>query len=52
MTAEIVTEVPSLVLRLLKGRGTEELSLLVDQNREHLRRWVPWLNGAKVPPIN
>jgi ribosomal-protein-serine acetyltransferase len=49
MTTEIVTEVPSLVLRLLKEEDTEELSLLVDQNREHLRRWMPWLDGAKGP---
>ena len=44
-----MTEVPFLVLRLLKEEDTEELSLLVDQNREHLRRWMPWLDGAKSP---
>jgi hypothetical protein len=48
MTAEIMTDVPSLVLRLLK-EDTEELSLLVDKNHEHLRRWMPWLDGAKSP---
>ena len=33
-----MTDVPSLVLRLLNQEDTEELSLLVDNNREHLRR--------------
>ena len=45
--AEIKTEIPSLKLRLLKEEDAEELSLRVDQNREHLRRWLPWLDGAK-----
>jgi hypothetical protein len=30
-----------------EGRSAEELSLRVDRNREHLRRWLPWLDGAK-----
>jgi ribosomal-protein-serine acetyltransferase len=47
MTTEILTEVPSLVLRLLRDEDAEELSLRVDENREHLRRWMPWLDGAK-----
>ena len=38
---------PSLNLRLLGEEDAEELSLRVDQNREHLRRWMPWLDGAK-----
>jgi ribosomal-protein-serine acetyltransferase len=47
VTPEIKTEIPSLKLRLLKEEDAEELSLRVDQNREHLRRWLPWLDGAK-----
>jgi len=47
VTVEIKTEIPSLKLRLLKEEDAEELSLRVDQNREHLRRWLPWLDGAK-----
>ena len=49
MTAEIMTDAPSLVLRLLREEDTEELSLLLDKNREHLRRLMPWLDGAKSP---
>jgi len=46
---EIKTEIHSVILRLLKEEDAEELSLRVDQNREHLRRWMPWLDGAKGP---
>ena len=46
VTAEIKTEIPSLKLRLLKEEDAEELSLRVDQNREHLRRWAPWVDGT------
>ena len=49
MTPEIKTAIPSLILRLLREEDAEELSLRVDQNREHLRRWMPWLDGAKSP---
>jgi hypothetical protein len=38
---------PSLKLRLLKQEDAEELALRVDQNRERLRHWLPWLDGAK-----
>jgi ribosomal-protein-serine acetyltransferase len=47
VTPEIKTEIPSLILRLLKEEDAEELSLRVDQNRGHLRQWMPWLDGAK-----
>jgi ribosomal-protein-serine acetyltransferase len=47
VSPEIKTEIPSLKLKLLKEEDAEELSLRVDQNREHLRRWLPWLDGAK-----
>ena len=47
VTPEIKTGIPSLVLRLLREEDAEELSLRVDQNREHLRRWMDWLDGDK-----
>jgi ribosomal-protein-serine acetyltransferase len=34
-------------LRLLEPRHAEELYLLVDSNREHLRRWLPWVDSTK-----
>ena len=34
-------------MRLLTEEDAEVLSLRVDQNRERLRRWLPWLDGAK-----
>ena len=39
VSPEIKTEVPSLKLRLVREEDADELSLRVDQNREHLRRW-------------
>jgi ribosomal-protein-serine acetyltransferase len=47
VTLEVKTEISLLKLRLLQEEDAEELSLRVDQNREHLRRWLPWLDGAK-----
>src|ERR1700683_1925336 len=47
VTPEIKTEIPSLKLRLLKEEDAEELSLRVDQNREHLWRWETWIDEAK-----
>jgi ribosomal-protein-serine acetyltransferase len=46
VTPEIKTEIPSLYLRLLREEDAEELSLRVDQNREHLRRWASWVDGT------
>lgn len=34
-------------LRLLENRHAEELFALIDQNREHLRKWLPWLDGNR-----
>jgi hypothetical protein len=48
VTPEIKTEIPSLILRLLREEDAEELFLRVDQNRDHLRRWMPWLDGNKT----
>jgi hypothetical protein len=44
---EIKTEIPSLKLRLLKEENAEELYLRNDQNRDHLRQWMPWLDETK-----
>ncbi len=34
-------------LRLLEPRHAQELYLLVDSNREYLRRWLPWVDSTK-----
>jgi ribosomal-protein-serine acetyltransferase len=47
VTPEIKTEIPSLKLRILKEQDAEELFLRNDQNREHLRQWMPWLDETK-----
>lgn len=47
MTSEIKTEILSLKLRLLKEEDAEELFLRNDQNRSHLRQWMPWLDETK-----
>jgi ribosomal-protein-serine acetyltransferase len=47
VTPEIKTEIPSLILRLLKEEDAEELFLRNDQNRGHLRQWMPWLDETK-----
>jgi ribosomal-protein-serine acetyltransferase len=49
VTLEIRTEIPSLKLRLLKEEDAEELFLRNDQNRGHLRQWMPWLDETKSP---
>jgi hypothetical protein len=46
VTAEINTEIPALKLRLVREEDAEELSLRVDQNRAHLRRWASWVDGT------
>ena len=44
---EIRTEIPSLILRLLREEDAEELFLRHNQNRDHLRQWMPWLDETK-----
>jgi ribosomal-protein-serine acetyltransferase len=38
-----------LELRLLDFRHAEALYRLTDKNREGLRRWLPWVDGARSP---
>ena len=47
VTPEIKTEIPSLKLRLLQEEDAEKLFLRNDQNRGHLRQWMPWLDETK-----
>jgi hypothetical protein len=47
VTPEIETEISSLKLRLLKEEDAEEVFLRNDQNRDHLRQWMPWLDETK-----
>jgi ribosomal-protein-serine acetyltransferase len=37
----------SLELRLLEEHHADEVFSVVDSNREHLRRWLPWVNASK-----
>jgi ribosomal-protein-serine acetyltransferase len=39
---------PSVLLRRLQVQDADELFLLVNHNREHLRTWMPWLDEAKT----
>ncbi len=34
-------------LRLVEPRHCEEIFALVDKNRAHLRRWMPWVDGSR-----
>ena len=38
-----------LELRLLEERHSEDLFAVVDQNRQHLRQWLPWLDTNASP---
>jgi ribosomal-protein-serine acetyltransferase len=39
---------PNAELRLLEPRYAEEVFALVDCNREHLRKWMPWVDETKT----
>lgn len=34
-------------LRLIEARHCEEVFAMVEKNRAHLRRWMPWVDGSK-----
>lgn len=36
-------------LRLLETRHAEEVFRAVEENREHLSRWLPWVDHTKSP---
>jgi ribosomal-protein-serine acetyltransferase len=48
VTPEIKTEIPSLRLRLVREEDAEELSLRINQNREHLRQWSSLVDETKT----
>jgi ribosomal-protein-serine acetyltransferase len=35
-------------IRLLEERDADELFSLIDRNREHLKRWMPWLDDTRT----
>ena len=39
---------PDAELRLAEARHCEEIFGLVDRNRGHIRRWMPWVDGTKT----
>lgn len=41
----LLTDKPSLRLRLLREEEAADLFALVDRNRTHLRAWLPWLDA-------
>lgn len=38
-------------LQLLEKHHKEELYQLINQNRNHLRRWLPWVDGTKSADV-
>ncbi len=36
-------------LQLLEASDADELFEMIDSNREHLREWLPWVDGMKSP---
>jgi hypothetical protein len=47
MNVQILTELPFVVLRLLKVEDAKNLFRLVNENREYLRKWLPWLDETE-----
>ena len=37
-----------ITLRILQPHHSGELFRVTDENRDHLRRWLPWLDGTKT----
>ncbi|MCX6023857.1 MAG: GNAT family N-acetyltransferase, partial [Chloroflexi bacterium] len=40
---------PGVELRVYEPRHAPALFALTDRNREHLRRWLPWLDTVRTP---
>lgn len=39
----------NITLRMLSARDAEPLFQLIDQSKEHLKAWLPWINDTKSP---
>ena len=46
MLQVIPTELSSVLLRLLKEEDADALCLLVNQNRDYLKEWLPWVGES------
>ncbi len=44
-----ITVQPSVTLRLFTAADAEPMFRLIDRNREHLRRWLPWVDATTSP---
>jgi ribosomal-protein-serine acetyltransferase len=42
----ILTDMPGVEIMLLEEKHAEELFALIDRNRDHLRRWLPWVEAT------
>jgi ribosomal-protein-serine acetyltransferase len=40
---------PGMEIRLMQERDAEPLFAVVERNREHLRRWLPWVDATHSP---
>jgi ribosomal-protein-serine acetyltransferase len=46
MLHAIPTELPSVILRLVKEEDAAAFSSLINQNHEYLREWLPWVGES------
>ena len=46
MLHNIPTELPSVILRLVKEEDAAAFSSLINQNHEYLREWLPWVGES------
>lgn len=42
---------PDAEMRLLEERHAEEIFALIDQDREYLRPWLPWVDRSTAPEV-